>query len=319
MADKASRALVIYGDGLMPFLSRQHTNIHKLASLGCCGFLALRNAPLGENEDVKVARELAQLLDVPCAYNTGEHDHTDASAIFQKSCMPMISERFMGMKAAFCTDCSIAKSFGKDAGFTVTNVHELMEGNVTSGHLDQDKLDTPILASRLLKLLGLQYGDVVETNENDLVLVHVEASTESFAANELEFVNLLVGEIIEIAQNAPKISSRLHLSLVLSYGSVPENESRSFLTLSPEKDDGNLSMLYPHQSYTMKEGKILNGIRHHHPMLIAQWQEAVTRRDMAQVFEFEEFKKHGGNLAILAERFIHEVAFKLWKAPKYGA
>nr|CAB3445517.1 unnamed protein product [Digitaria exilis] len=28
---------------------------------------------------------------------------------------------------------------------------------------------------------------------------------------------------------------------------------------------------------------------------------------------------HGGNLAMLAERFLHEVAFKLWKAPKYGA
>lgn len=47
MADKASRALVIYGDGLMPFLTPAHTNIHKLASLGSCGFLALRNAPIG--------------------------------------------------------------------------------------------------------------------------------------------------------------------------------------------------------------------------------------------------------------------------------
>ncbi|ONK74521.1 uncharacterized protein A4U43_C03F7230 [Asparagus officinalis] len=28
---------------------------------------------------------------------------------------------------------------------------------------------------------------------------------------------------------------------------------------------------------------------------------------------------YGVNLAILADRFLHEVAFKLWKAPKYGA
>jgi hypothetical protein len=30
-------------------------------------------------------------------------------------------------------------------------------------------------------------------------------------------------------------------------------------------------------------------------------------------------QQRGGNLAMLAERFLHEVAFKLWKAPKYGA
>lgn len=30
-------------------------------------------------------------------------------------------------------------------------------------------------------------------------------------------------------------------------------------------------------------------------------------------------KQHGGNLTIPADRFLHEIAFKLWKAPKYGA
>lgn len=29
--------------------------------------------------------------------------------------------------------------------------------------------------------------------------------------------------------------------------------------------------------------------------------------------------QHGGNGTILADRFLYEVAFKLWKAPKYGA
>lgn len=31
------------------------------------------------------------------------------------------------------------------------------------------------------------------------------------------------------------------------------------------------------------------------------------------------FVQHGGNLVIPADRFLHEVAFKVWKAPKYGA
>ena len=29
--------------------------------------------------------------------------------------------------------------------------------------------------------------------------------------------------------------------------------------------------------------------------------------------------QHGGNLTIPADRLLHEIAFKLWKAPKYGA
>lgn len=31
------------------------------------------------------------------------------------------------------------------------------------------------------------------------------------------------------------------------------------------------------------------------------------------------YAQNGANNAILADRFLHEVAFKLWKAPKYGA
>ncbi|KNA20464.1 hypothetical protein SOVF_051640 [Spinacia oleracea] len=40
---------------------------------------------------------------------------------------------------------------------------------------------------------------------------------------------------------------------------------------------------------------------------------------MAQEFSFNEFKENCGNLAIAADRFLHEMVFKLWKAPKYGA
>ncbi|XP_022893925.1 uncharacterized protein LOC111408392 [Olea europaea var. sylvestris] len=59
--------------------------------------------------------------------------------------------------------------------------------------------------------------------------------------------------------------------------------------------------------------------RHHCPMLVAQWQNAVTRKDMVKFFSFRDFNENGGILTIPADRFLHEVAFKLWKAPKYGA
>ncbi|KAG6598295.1 hypothetical protein SDJN03_08073, partial [Cucurbita argyrosperma subsp. sororia] len=45
MADKPSRALVIFGDGLARFVDQSHTHLHALASLASCGFLSLPNAP----------------------------------------------------------------------------------------------------------------------------------------------------------------------------------------------------------------------------------------------------------------------------------
>lgn len=45
MADKPARALVIYGDGLMPAVGPQHKHLHELAASGSCGFLALRSLP----------------------------------------------------------------------------------------------------------------------------------------------------------------------------------------------------------------------------------------------------------------------------------
>lgn len=45
MADKPSRALVLYGDGLARFVKSSHTHLHSLASKASCGFLTLANAP----------------------------------------------------------------------------------------------------------------------------------------------------------------------------------------------------------------------------------------------------------------------------------
>jgi hypothetical protein len=45
MADKPSRALVLYGDGLARFIDPSHNNLHSLASKASCGFLTLPNAP----------------------------------------------------------------------------------------------------------------------------------------------------------------------------------------------------------------------------------------------------------------------------------
>lgn len=43
MADKPARALVIFGDGLLPAVSSEHKHLNDLAASGSCGFLALRS------------------------------------------------------------------------------------------------------------------------------------------------------------------------------------------------------------------------------------------------------------------------------------
>ncbi|XP_026451060.1 uncharacterized protein LOC113351257 [Papaver somniferum] len=122
-------------------------------------------------------------------------------------------------------------------------------------------------SSELLKLLGFEGGKTSETSEFDLVFVHVD------------LINSLVGGILQIAQPGSEISSRLHLSVVMSYGTSVDNEDSS--------------LLFPRQSYTTTGLNML--CRHHSPMLITQWQEAVSRKDMAERFSFQDIKEHLNN------------------------
>ncbi|KAK9946282.1 hypothetical protein M0R45_011755 [Rubus argutus] len=319
MADKPSRALVLYGDGLARFVKPSHTHLHSLASKASCGFLTLPNAPPSESEDERIVREFALLLDAYEAYSntsgsTTKQERGEKSSI-------TISERFMGMKAAIVTNNPSLKSFGTKLGFSVLP----NDGFIKSS--DEAQADHPVdfVASELLKLLGFQEGKTVELSQYDLVFVHVEAGevnvkNDEAIADDVEYFNALVGGIMHIGKPGSEISLRLHLSVVMSYGSTSEKDDPN-LSVSMSNDDkkSNLSKLVPRQSYTMKGEVPRKDVRHHCPMLLAQSQYAVTRKDMAETFSFKDFKEHGGNLVIPADRFLHEVAFKLWKAPKYGA
>ncbi|XP_026410182.1 uncharacterized protein LOC113305341 [Papaver somniferum] len=276
MADKASKSLIIYGDGCVKQISSSHIHLHHLVSRGCSGFLSLAQSPNAESEDERVVRELAQLLDA--------FDSTLSNC------------RFMGLKAAIVSTNSNVKSFGRYLGFTVLEFDDLTK--------DKPSFDEP-LSCELLKLLGFHGGETLETSEFDLVFLHLGCKC----------INSLVGGILQIAQPGSEIGSRLHLSVVMSCGASVDDEDSSLLQLNSLKENSNLSLLFPRQSYTHHEGSC----RHHSPMLITQWQEAVTRKDMAEIFSFQDIKEKGGNLVIPADRFLHEVAFKLWKAPKYGA
>ncbi|CAL5431856.1 unnamed protein product [Camellia sinensis] len=302
MADKPSRGLVVYGDGLARFINESHTHLHSLASRASCGFLTLPNSPpsvIAESEDARIVREFAQLL--------------DAAEACHNTVMPSISERFMGMRSAIITNNSSLKPFGGKLGFTMLQLSDIIDKSLP---IAESPLD--VVASELLKLLGFQEGKILETSPFDLVFIHI-GDGEKNGQKDTEYVNGLVGQIMQIEERAAEISARLHMSLVMSYGLVSENNDPNLSVICKDEKHSNLSSLFPRQSYVVKGMNLRKNVRHHCPMLIAQWQNAVTRKDMAETFSFKDFKEHGGILTIPADRFIHEVAFKLWKAPKYGA
>ncbi|KAJ4965109.1 hypothetical protein NE237_016958 [Protea cynaroides] len=216
MADKPSRGLVLYGDGLAHLISPSHTNLHSLAAQGVCGFLSLPHSPHAETEDERVVRELAQLLDSNDAYisNDGER----AVECQQTSLLPTISERFMGLRAAILATNANVKCFGRKLGFTVFQIDELT--NCLNGS-PQD-----VIVSEILKLLGFEEGRILETSEFDLVLLHIGQGEKE---NDLEWVNDLVGGIIRTAQPGSEVGSRLHFSIIMSYGAVSNDEDSNLL------------------------------------------------------------------------------------------
>ncbi|XP_021284168.1 uncharacterized protein LOC110416493 [Herrania umbratica] len=293
MANKPSRGLVLYGDGLARFIEPSHAHLHSLASKANCGFLSLPNAPPSESEDDRIVREFAVLMDACEAY-FNQNGQLSTEAKSQKSSLiPTMSDRFMGMRAALQTNSSSLKSFGEKLGFDVLHLNGLFDINFTFAQ------SINYMASELLALLGFQEGKIVDTNQFDLVIVHIGSGE--------------IGAIMHVAQLGTEITSCLHLSLVMSYGYVSKADGSGLSILSNNYENNSpLSTLFPHQSPR-------NDVRPHSPMLVAQYQEALTRKDMVEIFSFEDFKKRSGNLTIPADKLLHEIAFMLWKAPKYGA
>ncbi|KAG7554965.1 hypothetical protein ISN44_As11g011610 [Arabidopsis suecica] len=307
MADKPSRSLVLYGDGLARFVDLSNTNIHSLASVGSCGFLSLPNAP-PETENERTVREFAHLLDASEAYSiaNGLKPKGNGNEI------STLAERFMGLKAALVTDSSTLTSFGKLIGLDVLQLSEICQ--------ESDSFPSDATSSKLLKLLGFDGGKCLDVSLYDSVFVHIGVDQYNNGNNNMGIIDSLIGSIMRMAQPGSEIVSRLHLSLVLSYGSVTDKDVSVFPIKTPQEDiNPAFAGLVPRQSYTMRGEKTRDDVRLYCPMLVAQWQHAVTRKDLVDTLSFETLKKLSGNLVIPADRFIHEVAFKLWKAPKYGA
>ncbi|KAF0925068.1 hypothetical protein E2562_015364 [Oryza meyeriana var. granulata] len=334
MADKPSRGLVLYAAGHAALLTPASggaggggggNHLDAFASLASCGFLSLRSPPQsgGEEKCNSTILELAQLLDVYDDLFPAKNEETGVERAHgdpEHLVVPKLSERFMGIRAAMVTSCPLVSSFAANLGFHVFRTEDFAAQSVSSTVSKETGM-----ISRALCLLGFSEGNVQEASEFDLVFLHVSMENTNSKLGKLGMktdlnrLDKLVGAIMEDVPISSAIASRIHVSVILSYGSAAENKDGFSISNSSTEIDSDLKLLRPRQSYTMKAGTTLDDVRCHHPMLLAQWQEGVTRSDLTTGFSFEEFIKHGGNLAMLAERFLHEVAFKLWKAPKYGA
>ncbi|CAA6673171.1 unnamed protein product [Spirodela intermedia] len=118
------------------------------------------------------------------------------------------------------------------------------------------------LGFRLLEIDELVKKEALPVSEKsdvDLVVLHIRAGQELRALKDKVAINAgvdwldgLVSTLLRAAQPGSEVAARLHFSVV---------------------NDSDLSLLRPCQSYCMKGGKRLDNIRHHHPMLVAQWQE----------------------------------------------
>ncbi|MCO5597020.1 hypothetical protein L7F22_051093 [Adiantum nelumboides] len=324
VADAPARALVLFGDGLMQSVSHTHSNLHALAASGACGFLALRHCPPHLDDLGRSSFEMQQLLDVH--QSTKMIKETGSPPLDSTTSMelniPTIAERFMGMKAALITNSEPIGRLGESLGFTVTNgkVGLSFTKPATCNTAPQLPTSTNV-ASELLQLLGLSTS---KNSENfELVLLHVSDGSGDDVSNEyLNWIDAIIGEVRTSMQPGTKANDHLYLALVLSYGSeaalqanLEGRELRSALNALPTC----VRLIRPQQTHKMKDGKPIDDVRDHNPMLVVHQMDGVTRRDSAMSLGFEEFCKNGCNLTILADRFLHELAFKLWKAPKYGA
>ncbi|KAH7415791.1 hypothetical protein KP509_14G061100 [Ceratopteris richardii] len=234
----------------------------------------------------------------------------------------------MGMKAAIITNSEPIANLGENLGFMLNN-------SKVGLHFSEPHVSNSVpqlassaqVASELLELLGLGSQPLKESNNCELVLVHVTAGSgtdDAVARSCIDWIDSIVGEVKNLMQPGTKADDHLYLTLVFSYGvKAASDVSLNNLELHRQQVfdslQTNLRVHCPQQSYKMKDGKLVIDVRDHHPMLVVHQMNGVTRRDHVSSLDFDDFLKNGCNLSILADRFLHELAFKLWKAPKYGA
>ncbi|KAK6927287.1 hypothetical protein RJ641_005878 [Dillenia turbinata] len=334
---QTNRGLVLYGDGLASFISSDHANLHSLASRGCSGFLSLPHFPPSAFCHVLIFRAHADDSNLLRMANSLPVDPgVSQYQAFQIGKLQVW--RIYGNESCHNHKQHSCQIFWRKGGFSVLQFKELLADCEAS---------LEVVTLKILELLGFQYGKAVKTGQFDIVVVHIRAGEKAnilehkITISDIELVDGLAGKIIDIAQPRSEIGSLLHLSVVMSYWCcVRGGGPRSSILRMQDPNRNDLSVLFPRQSYAMRgesPGKNIGYVfkLKSEQALLPNVSPAVAGgcdpKDMAETSSFKEFKEicslkvaffsscSGGNLVIPADRFLHEIASKLWKAPKYGA
>ena len=172
--------------------------------------------------------------------------------------------RFMGMKASFITNSKPALALGKRAGFSTVPLSEYG----VNKHTMLPNANTT--ASKVLNLLGFEEekasGDSMDKAEavasNELVFFHLDTKSAESAEVGAQFLDALVGCVKGASKEGTKAHDHLLLVVVLGYGDAEFSAGTRVPSLKTEPVlPAPLAELRPRQSYTMKAGKPVEGIR----------------------------------------------------------
>lgn len=170
--------------------------------------------------------------------------------------------RFMGMKASFITNSKPALALGKRAGFTTVPLSEYG----INKHTMLPNANTT--ASKVLSLLGFEeekaLGDSMDkvVVSNELVFLHLDTKSAKSAEVGAEFLDALVGCVKDASKEGTKAHDHLLLVVVLGYGDAEFLAGARVPSLKTEPVlPAPLAELRPRQSYTMKAGKPVEGVR----------------------------------------------------------
>ena len=158
----------------------------------------------------------------------------------------------------------------------------------------------------------------------DLLMLYVSVGESGTAAGaDAQYVDTCeavawVDELVRHVNAQPGIRDGLLLAVLLSSGGalLPTGLLQPGGTGSG--GIGSADTLRPRQSWQLREDKPV-AIDAGAPILAVQRLPAVVRVDACSALSLAQCAARGGNGAIQAERLIPELAYKLGRAPKYGA
>jgi len=272
-------------DTVLESNSGKFPHLNNLANLGCAGLLVVRPIQNTDNKDLTSQKEVSQLLGI---YN--ECFNTDGTT---KNSRKKYTE-YSGILAASISNSGSISSFFQ---------------NLSIPHTSINNTQAQLFIEPIQKYL--------ESEDIDLVLVHLDAnaitttsnnSTHDKIINGLEVFDTIIGHFFQ--------NQYVYLIVVLGSDNSFTHEVENYFYPKLFSDPNGI---IPLQSYTFNNRDKIVDIENFRHFVVAYHHQTTTRRDLTAHLSEREISKNGANGKMLIDHFMHELAFKLGRAAKYGA